>query len=290
MSWRVVVISSNCKLTYKNNYLIIRNDECNMIHLSEIHTIIIDSTSTTISAFLLSELMKKKIKVIFCDEKRNPQSELIPFYGSHNSSKKIKQQMKWCEHDKALLWTEIAKNKIGNQARILRKMKKPEFELLEGYREQVELKDITNREGHAAKVYFNALFGKKFTRDLNTSINAGLDYGYAILLSTFNKEICKNGYLTQLGIHHRSEFNPYNLSSDLMEPFRVLVDEVVYAYQDQEFDKDYKMRLVDLLNKKVAIGGKKHYLMNAVEVYTKKAFQALEYKDMTLALKFYYEL
>jgi len=290
MSWRVVVISSNCKLTYKNNYLIIRNHECNMIHLSEIHTVMIDSTATTISAYLLSELIKRKVKVIFCDEKRNPQSELIPFYGSHNSSKKIKHQIKWNSQDKELLWTEIAKNKIGNQAKILRKMKKEEYKLLETYKENIEVGDKTNREGHAAKVYFNALFGKKFTRDLSSDINAGLDYGYAILLSTFNKEICKNGYLTQLGIHHRSEFNPYNLSSDLMEPFRVLVDEVVFNHQTQEFDKDYKMRLVDLLNKKVSIGGKKHYLINAVEVYTKKAFQALEYRDIALALKFHYEL
>ena len=70
--------------------------------------------------------------------------------------------------------------------------------------------DKTNREGHAAKVYFNSLFGKKFTRNDDNNINAALNYGYSILLSTINKEISANGYLTQLGIHHKNEFKSKN--------------------------------------------------------------------------------
>ena len=30
--------------------------------------------------------------------------------------------------------------------------------------DEIEIGDKTNREGHAAKVYFNELFGMKFTR------------------------------------------------------------------------------------------------------------------------------
>ena len=48
---------------------------------------------------------------------------------------------------------------------------------------------MTNREAHAAKVYFNSLFGKEFSRDDVNSINAALNYGYGILLSNFNKEL-----------------------------------------------------------------------------------------------------
>ena len=77
MSWRTVVITNRCKLSYKNNYLIIRNEDNNMIHLSEIGAIIIDSTLVSVTSYLLAELMKRKIKVVFCDEKRNPISELI---------------------------------------------------------------------------------------------------------------------------------------------------------------------------------------------------------------------
>ena len=49
--------------------------------------------------------------------------------------------------------------------------------------------DSTNREGHAAKVYFNALFGMSFTRSADTPVNAALNYGYSIILSAFNREV-----------------------------------------------------------------------------------------------------
>ena len=63
------------------------------IHLGEISTVLIESTAVSITTSLLSELMKKKIKVIFCDEKRNPSSELIGYYGSHDTSNKVRKQI-----------------------------------------------------------------------------------------------------------------------------------------------------------------------------------------------------
>src|SRR3712207_8273513 len=88
MSWRVVVISNVAKLDLKLNHLVVRKEKMTKIPLSEIHTLIIESTAVSTTAALLVELMKRKIKVIFCDEKRNPNSELIPYYGSHDTSAK----------------------------------------------------------------------------------------------------------------------------------------------------------------------------------------------------------
>lgn len=81
MSWRIVVISKRAKLDYQLGYLVVRNEEVTKIHLSEISTILIESTAATVTTSLLAELTKKKIKVIFCDEKRNPSSELVGYYG-----------------------------------------------------------------------------------------------------------------------------------------------------------------------------------------------------------------
>ena len=61
MSWRTVVVSSRCKLSYKNNYLIVRNDEVQMIHLSEINTLVIETTLVSITGVLLCELLNKKL-------------------------------------------------------------------------------------------------------------------------------------------------------------------------------------------------------------------------------------
>ena len=100
MSWRIVVISQMAKLDLRLNYLVIRKEDTVRIHLSEISTLIIETTAVSLTAALLSELTKRKIKVIFCDEKRNPSSELIPYYGSHDTSDKIRIQIKWQKYIK----------------------------------------------------------------------------------------------------------------------------------------------------------------------------------------------
>ena len=119
----------------------------------------------------------KKIKVIFCDAKRNPQSELISYYGSHDCSQKLKNQITWNEILKQQVWTVIVAQKIKNQASLLEFYGLEEALLLDSYVEELEFNDVTNREGHAAKVYFNAMFGKSFTRSDDIPMNAALNDG-----------------------------------------------------------------------------------------------------------------
>ena len=146
--------------------------------------------------------------------------------------------------------------------------------------------DRTNREGHAAKVYFNALFGQDFTRTEDNCINAALNYGYSIVLSAFTREITVNGYLTQLGIFHDNMFNQFNLASDFMEPFRVLVDKKVCKMELLEFEHSEKMQLVDILNQEVQIDGRIQYVNNAIKIYCKSVLEALNEDDSSL-IRFY---
>lgn len=228
MSWRTVVISRNAKLDYQIGYLVIRSSDTIKIHINEISILMIESTAVSMTAYLMNELIKHKVKIIFCDEKRNPSAELLPYYGSHDTSIKIKKQMDWDEDNKQSVWTEIVTEKIYRQACLLQKLGKKQTETLQIYMKEIEFGDITNREGHAAKIYFRALFGNDFTRTDENPINAALNYGYSILLSAFNREIVSNGYLTQIGLCHDNMFNPFNLASDFMEPYRSLVDEKVW--------------------------------------------------------------
>ena len=161
MSWRTVVISSNAKLDYQMGYMVVRRMETWKIHLSEMEIL------------------------IFCDEKRNPSSELISYYGSHDTSTKIRTQITWKEEVKKAVWTEIVAEKIRKQAEHLEYWNLSEADMLYGYIKELPFADATNREGHAAKVYFNALFGLDFTRTEENSINAALNYGYSLLLSVF---------------------------------------------------------------------------------------------------------
>ena len=286
MSWRVVVISNSAKLDYKLDYMVVRQNDITKIHLSEISVLLIETTAVSLTVSLLNELTKRKIKVIFCDEKRNPSSELVSYYGSHDTSAKLKKQIEWSRDIKTMIWTEIVTEKIRKQRDLLRELKKEEYKLLDEYILQIELGDITNREGHAAKVYFNSLFGLKFTRTADIPINAALNYGYSILLSVFNREIVANGYLTQLAFFHDNMFNPFNLGSDLMEPFRILADKLVYIMEPEKFEHDEKMHILDLLNHEVIIDGKRNYVNNAVKIYCRSVFDAVNEQDVSL-IRFY---
>ena len=279
MGWRTIVVNKNCKLSYKNDYLVIRSETLERIHLSEINIILLENGMVSITSYLINELLNHKIKLIFCDEKHNPSGELMPYYGSFNTSKKILNQINWKSDRKDIIWQQIVKNKIHNQAMLLKKLEIQGYDKLLEFEKQVEIGDKTNREGHAAKVYFNLLFTKKFIRGASDNINASLDYGYAIILSTMNKEIVSKGYITQLGINHKSEFNQFNLTSDLMESFRPLIDEIVYKNIDAEFDRTQKYKLIEVLNETIKIDGKEQYVSNAIPIYIQSVFDALEEKE-----------
>ena len=267
MSWRVVVISKRAKLDYQLGYLVVRNESVTKIHLGEISTLLIESTAVSITTSLLAELTKKKIKVIFCDEKRNPSSELVGYYGSHDTSSKVRNQIQWSRNSKDTVWTEIVTEKIRKQKKLLEYQGKEESKLLDSYLQEIKWNDETNREGHAAKVYFNALFGLDFTRTTDCSVNSALNYGYSIILS-----------------------NQFNLASDLMEPFRVLVDKEVLEMKFEEFEVDEKRRLVNILNHEVVIDGKVQYVNNAVKIYCKSVFDALNENDSSLIRFYKFEL
>ena len=286
MSWRTVVITQRAKLDLQMGYLVIRMDKITKIHLSEINTVLIDSPAVSLTTSLLAELSRKKIKVIFCDEKRLPSSQLIPFYGSHDTSLKYKKQIQWTDEMKKFIWSEIVAEKIKQQAEFLDEKRREESKLLWKYKSVVLPGDETNREGHAAKVYFNALFGMEFLRTQENTINAALNYGYSIILSMFAKEIVSQGYFTQLGIFHDNMFNELNLACDLMEPFRILVDRQVYKMNLQEFGKEEKIELVDILNHSVYIDGNQEYVSKAIRIYSKSIFDALNENDVS-QIRFY---
>ncbi len=205
MSWRIVSISSLSKLDYKMDYLVVRNRETTTrIHISEISILLLESTAISLTAYLLRELERHKIDIVFCDEKRLPYAMLASLYGSHDTALRYREQAACTEKSCNVIWAEIIKHKIAGQIAVLPKDYIKEKELMASYLSKVQSGDITNREGHAAKVYFNALFGMDFTRTTENHINSALNYGYGLLLSAEAREIIACGYNTQLGIFHSS--------------------------------------------------------------------------------------
>lgn len=289
MGFRTVIVNSRAKLEFRLNFMIVRGENERHIFIDEINTLIVQSTAVSLTAALLSELIRSGVKVIFCDEKFNPCSELIPYYGAHNTSKRYKIQMQWRDETKDEIWRLIIAQKITNQKKYLQKRGfSAEAELIGSYIPDILPGDATNREGHSAKVYFNCLMPCGVSRRDGGFLNGCLNYGYAVLLSCFNREIVASGYLTQFGIWHDNEFNQFNLSSDLMEPFRTIVDEVAFSLP--EGDKEFKRKMADILNFQISIDGKTTTLDLAVRTYVRSVLNALEASDPSLIIFPSYEL
>lgn len=286
MSWRVIVISTRAKLDLQLGYMVVRGERTTKVHLDEVSLLIIETTEVSVTAALLAEMMERKIKVILCDGKRNPSAELMPYYGSHDVSAKIKQQISWSESVKGEVGTAIIYAKIKMQAALLKKLKLDTALMLDEYAAQLQYRDASNREGHAAKVYFNSIFGVGFTRASDIAVNAALNYGYTVLLAACNREITANGYLTQLGLIHDNIFNAFNLGSDFMEPMRPFIDCWVYSMLQRGkldcFEIEQKHELLNVLNDYVVNNEKQVTLNYAIKLYCKSIFDALNNNDVSL--------
>ncbi|MBC2268915.1 type II CRISPR-associated endonuclease Cas1 [Listeria sp. FSL L7-0083] len=276
MGWRTVVVNSHSKLSYKNQHLVFKSAyQQEMIHLSEIDVLILETTDITLTTMLINCLVAENILILFCDDKRLPIGKILPFYGRHDSSLQLSKQLEWEFETKASVWTEIISQKILNQSTFLSMLNYDEkADSLIKLHETLEIFDPTNREGHAARIYFNQLFGNDFTREQENDINSGLNYGYTLLLSVFARELVKSGCMTQFGLKHSNQFNDFNFASDLMEPFRPLVDQIVYEKRNEDFQV-IKRSLFEMFIKQFDYNNQHMFLTNIASDYTKKIVKVL---------------
>ena len=264
-------------------YLVIRReDDAMRVFLDEINTLIVENPACCMTGCLLAELVKRKVKVIFCDEKHSPCSELMPCHGHGEAAGKLREQIQWDSDYCQLLWTRSVAEKIRSQALFLwEKGKRKEAEMLISYVRNLRAGDVSNREGHAAKVYFNVIFGHGFKRGDGMAVDSALNYGYALILSAFNREIVAAGFSTQLGIAHHNTYNYFNLSCDLMEPFRILVDRWVDACHFTQFGSGEKHRVLEIFDHPFMLDEENRRLDDCIMLYVRSVFKSIEQRDVS---------
>lgn len=270
MGWRIVEVSNAQTLKlYIDNLLICCENKKYSISLKDIDVLIIDNYQLMLSIQLINKLSENNTIVILCDNRHLPSSQILPFFGNHNTLKIFQSQKDWTPNQKGICWQKIIKLKIKNQIGLLNFLNL-DTSKLKCLLNQVQVYDISNREGHAAKIYWHCLFGKKFNRKNESYINVMLNYSYAILMAYISRSIVKKGLDTRISIFHKSFSNYYALASDLMEPFRPIVDFKVYQIindKPNDFIKlsNAKTQLIDLFNKKINILNKDEYINNAID-------------------------
>lgn len=276
MAFRVVLIENEVTIKVKLNNLIITKEGNDVwIPLDDISMIVMDNLATMLSARLLCQLSEYGIGFMLCNHEHLPTGFYCSYDNHSRASKVIGFQIDKSVEYYDQIWKLIVKAKISNQAaayyRVLQD--KDGMNKILDFSSHVVEGDKTNREAHAAKVYFNLLMGTSFSRgNEDILLNSGLDYGYAVLRGYIARVCVGYGLNTQIGIHHKSEYNRFNLVDDLMEPLRPLVDIVAYNAMNNEeyFTREHRRQLVNILNMKIMYRGKKMYICNMIENYVEQ--------------------
>lgn len=268
MGWKTVIIGSEAKVSLSLNKLKITiGNEFQNVPLGDIDTVIFSHNRVIITIPLLSALVENNINIIICDEKNDPIGIFQPFNGHSLVFKRLNAQINWKLTRKKKLWKRIIELKIQSEidALILEKRQVKVIEQLKAYRESVYTDDQTNREAASARMYFTEMFGEDFTRDIPNIQNYALNYGYKILASYISRCIASRGLITQLGIHHIGESNPFNLTYDFIEPLRAIVDLWVIESITDMFNAPLKQELIGILNYRVCVKDKWMRLNDAIE-------------------------
>lgn len=265
---------------YLDNLKVMVKDNDILFPISDIQILVIDNYQSNISVPLINKLTENNVCTIICGVDHLPKSYILPINGNFATSGNINKQISWKKERKALLHSIIVKYKIENQIEILKQNNKSHEVIKKLYEfvDSIELDDRTNREGLTAKMYFRELFGSNFIRFDDDVINAGLNYGYSIFRSLITSIIVAKGYIANIGIFHKGKQNMFNLSDDIIEVFRPIVDDYVYNTMRDEilFKQEHREKLIQLTNKKILIDSRKQTVANAINQYLDSIFNYLD--------------
>lgn len=280
MGYKILEVENGWKVSFSLDRLIINIEERKIpFPINDINIVLIDNMSCLLSTRALVELQNRNIVVILCDMKHLPNTLILPISGHYDSLKKIQKQYQWSNEFKNEIWTRIVKMKINSQINLIEKLENSlNLNYLRKLLDNIKNNDSTNREAVMANEYFSILFGKTFIRnndgdEYNKCINSFLNYGYTILLSIVCRSIVKLGYDTRLSIWHKSFSNHTALGSDLMEPFRCLVDECVYKLirqinaNEMLLGSEIKKKLITIFTKDIIINNERMQITNAIDSF-----------------------
>lgn len=291
MGWRTVVITKPSKISIENDQLKYapKDGEIIKVPIDDISVIILEVHQVTITSALMSRLTESNIVLFTCDKTHTPDGVFIPFHQHSRYAQVAHKQMEWTEPFKKRVWQQIISSKVVNQSQTLLYMEKDKVAQLQNYAKSVKSGDTTMIESSAARVYFTALFGSFNRRDDNDWRNSALNYGYALIRGAISRSLAAHGFLPAFGLFHHSTLNAFNLSDDIIEPYRAFVDVVVSEHYeafielpDTRFLSEHKVELYQLFTMKTIIDNTSTTLLNSIEVCVISLMNATLEKDISL--------
>ena len=272
-------------LSLKYNQIEIRCKEVEEVitrPIEDVGVVIVENQMVHFTVPLLNALADNNVAVIFCNAQCMPNTMLMPLESNSIQQEVYRFQIEASLPTKKKIWKDIVEYKIRNQAALL-DIIGCDGKVLKPYYMNVLSGDSDNREGLAAKIYWQQMYGQHFCRNRNgESPNSLLNYGYAILRAAVARALLGSGLFPAFGLFHRNRYNAFPLADDVMEPYRPFVDYAVnqiYEFSpDVNLDKATKQMLVKVLFSDVKINGQIRPLQVALSMTTASLVRALRDK------------
>lgn len=268
---RTILVENKSSITTKNQQLVIKSEiRESTIPIEDIGFLVLDHAEIYLSIPAMNLVVEHNTAIIICNSNHLPNGMLLNLNSHHIQQEIFKNQIEASIPLKKQLWQQTIVEKIRNQGELLAKIttNKNTFEFLAS---KVLSGDTSNMEGVAAQQYWKHFPPPNHEKDgikrerYGDYPNNFLNYGYAILRAATARALAGSGLLNTLGIHHKNKYNAFALADDIMEPFRPLVDEIVFKimkrYPEQELNTAIKAELLQLLTQTVYFKEEKSPLM-----------------------------
>lgn len=238
MGFHIVSVDApQCSLSCKDGQLTCRvgDEKPRTVPIEDVASIIITSFSASLHSHLLLEAARHGVALIICEEFK-PASILLPA-NRCTDTLLTRAVITLPEKARTALWQKTVDAKCGNQLTLAEhlaevcKRDEPALPVMRA----AALGKKPHKEAVCAKLFWNiagrAMGEEEFTRDREKAgLNALLNYGYAVLLSTVLQKLFAVGLDPTFGISHAVRERATPLAYDLMEPFRPCVDWRVFQW------------------------------------------------------------
>lgn len=234
MSFHIVNIDApTCSLSCRDGQLTCRTDEGERrLPLEDVAAIVITSFSASIHSHLFLEAAKHGVALIIC-EAFKPVSLVLPANRSTDTLLS-RALLDLTPRVREALWRRTVDAKCHNQALLAAHLAPDDPATTELRR--TALGRQPHKEANCARLFWGiwgrALGQEGFRREpgAGQGLNALLNYGYAILLSTVLQKLFAVGLDPTWGLSHLPRERATPLAYDLMEPFRPCVDWRVWQW------------------------------------------------------------
>lgn len=224
---RIVDVSGyGCKLKLDCGRLVLERKDGSLVTIpvAEVAVVVLSDAAVSVSGAVLAELATEGVTVVVSDRAHLPVGIFQPIAANSRQTAVLLGQIQARPSIKARLWRKIIEAKVKSQINVLRENNRKWKDIAAI---KVERGDVSNVEGTVARSYWQRLglfsVRDRFAKDANCFLN----YGYAVLYATTARALCASGLNTSLGLKHCGPTNVHCLASDVMEPFRAVVDRAV---------------------------------------------------------------